>query len=361
MTIAYYIASPSWGGGEQYVYDLALHLRDRYQVTSVFLFPPHSDPAMVHRFQEIGICPPFRYSGKLWRFSRFGAWRLARLLDRLQVDILHLNSRQSYIQAALAKQLTQRPVRIIASQHLVRQAKVTPIWRWAYRRIDTLICTSQCVHHTYLSSLQDPSVFRDIRIVHNSVPIDNADISCSQQTTPPIFFYHGRICQEKGVFEWLQALEQISDLPWQAVIAGSVAAPDKESWENALAHSPIQKRITCLGFRTDIMQLIPRYQIGVIPTLPPEAGGPLALLADMAFGMPVITSDNGSQTEFIRHEENGLLCPPGDITALSRAMRRLLTDRDLATRLGQQARTDFFRQHTYEQFVQTMYNLYTER
>lgn len=360
MTIAYYIASPTWGGGEQYVFDLARSMRRTYGVNLVFIFPPDSDKNMQERFGEWGVCTLFRYGGKGSRFSLWAAWRLAQLLEKYQVDILHLNSRRSYFQAVMAKRFCARPFRLIAAQHLVRRAKNTPLWRWMYRGIDTLICTSHCVHRAYLSPWRENVPFRDIRIIHNSVPFERAIASKRSDKGVPTIFYHGRVCTEKGVFPMIKALEQLQDVPFRCVIAGTVAPEDLDHWNDILSHSPVRDRIECLGFRTDIAELTAKYDIGIIPTIAPEAGGPLALLENMACAMPTVTSDNGSQVEFIRHGENGLLCPPGDVDALAAALRMLLTDRPLAQRMGLQAQKDFFAFHAYDKFLDKMYKLYSE-
>lgn len=358
MTIVYYIASPTWGGGEQYVFDLARQMQQHYGIRPVFIFPPHSDPAMVSRFSEIGECPIFRYTGKLFRFSPWAARQLARLLECYQADVLHINSRRSYFQAAMAKHFAQRPIRLIAVQHLVRRAKNTPLWRWAYRQIDTLICVSQCVRKAYLAPFADNNPFGDVQVIHNSVPIPSSNRIAEQKVTIPTIFYHGRICREKGIFQLLQTLEHIT-LPFRMVIAGSVAKQDAELWERHFIQSPIRDRLDYIGFRTDITDLLPQYQIGVIPTLIPEAGGPLSLLENMACGIPTVTSDNGSQCEFIRNGENGILCPPDNQDAWLKALESLLSDAQLRLTMGQQAQQDFYALHQYQLFLKQMHTLYT--
>lgn len=359
MTIAYYIASPTWGGGEQYVYDLARNMKQAYGITPIFLFPENSDPTMVARFEAVGACPTFRYTGKVWRFSPWAGKQLAHLLDQYEVDILHLNSRQSYFLGAWAKRATKKPLRLIAAQHLVRQAKNTCLWRWAYQHIDTLICTSECVQRHYLCGLP-ATTFKNVVMVHNSVPMTKQELPTRKTGTPTIF-YHGRICREKGVFELMKCLEQVQDLSFRLALAGSVDKREQKEWDEVLQASPIRERIDCLGFRTDIAQLIPQFTIGVIPTIVPEAGGPLALLENMALGLPTISSDNGSQPEFIRDGQNGVLCPPEDSDAWSKAIRQLLSDPNKAAKMAEEAQKDFFRRYSYEQFLQQMIQIYQTR
>ena len=68
-------------------------------------------------------------------------------------------------------------------------------------------------------------------------------------------------------------------------------------------------------------------------------GIPNALLEAMALGIPCISTDCpcGGPADLIADGENGLLIPMGDPVALETAMRRVLSDPDLASRLSEGA------------------------
>jgi glycosyltransferase involved in cell wall biosynthesis len=63
-----------------------------------------------------------------------------------------------------------------------------------------------------------------------------------------------------------------------------------------------------------------------------------ALLEYMACGRPVVATAVGATPELIEPGVHGLLVPPGDVDALTGALRRLLDDPVLAARLGAAAR-----------------------
>ena len=58
--------------------------------------------------------------------------------------------------------------------------------------------------------------------------------------------------------------------------------------------------------------------------------GPEAL----AHSLPLVGFDVGGVREYLIDGENGILVPEGDIEAFAGALSRLLSDRDLARRLG---------------------------
>lgn len=65
---------------------------------------------------------------------------------------------------------------------------------------------------------------------------------------------------------------------------------------------------------------------------------PVVLGEAMAAGLPVVTTNVGSNGETVRHGEHGFLIPPGDATALEAVLRRLVDDAGLRQAMGTAAR-----------------------
>jgi glycosyltransferase involved in cell wall biosynthesis len=90
----------------------------------------------------------------------------------------------------------------------------------------------------------------------------------------------------------------------------------------------------------------------VVPSVPTrDFQEPWGLVVNEAFnqGVPVIATDAVGAVAggLVRHEENGLVVPAGDATALASALRRLHDEPELRARLGSAAR-DAVRAHTHE-------------
>jgi glycosyltransferase involved in cell wall biosynthesis len=58
----------------------------------------------------------------------------------------------------------------------------------------------------------------------------------------------------------------------------------------------------------------------------------------MAHGRPVVAAAVGGLLDLVADEETGLLVPPRDVPALRAALKRLLADDELRSRLGANAR-----------------------
>jgi glycosyltransferase involved in cell wall biosynthesis len=93
--------------------------------------------------------------------------------------------------------------------------------------------------------------------------------------------------------------------------------------------------------RLDPPQVASRLDEATVLVLPSLSEGFGRVIVE-AFtrGRPVIASAVGAIPDMVVTDRNGILVPPGDVSALSRAILRLLRDRELAVRLGETALLD---------------------
>ena len=85
----------------------------------------------------------------------------------------------------------------------------------------------------------------------------------------------------------------------------------------------------------------------------------MSVLEAMAAGLPVVASDVGGISELVVDGETGLLVPPGDAPALTRALAWLLEDRARRRRLGDAARARVVRDFSLDAFRQAHLDLYS--
>lgn len=83
----------------------------------------------------------------------------------------------------------------------------------------------------------------------------------------------------------------------------------------------------------------------------------IVLLEAWQQGKPVVTADVGGPAALVRHEETGLLVPFDDPSALSAALKRILTDADLAARLGAAGRQTVKTGYTWDKCYDVFYQI----
>jgi len=137
---------------------------------------------------------------------------------------------------------------------------------------------------------------------------------------PPHVLYVGRLSEEKGVPELLEATQGIP-----RVIVGD--GPLRDGIPEAIGFVP----------RSELGSYYERASIVVCPSRR-EGYGVVAREA-MAYGRPVVASAVGGLLEAVEDGVTGVLVPPGDAKALRAALEHLLGDASERRRLGAEART----------------------
>ena len=127
------------------------------------------------------------------------------------------------------------------------------------------------------------------------------------------------------------ALSHLRHLPWTLDIVGDGDARD----EVERLFAPVAPRVRLHGRidgKADLKALYEAADLFVWPAVN-EAYG-MVLLEAQAFGCPVVAGAYGGVASVVKHEETGLLTPPGDIAAFTEAVSRALQDREGLRRLG---------------------------
>jgi len=120
-------------------------------------------------------------------------------------------------------------------------------------------------------------------------------------------------------------------------------------------------RFTGLVPHAEVPRLMAAADVAVAPYPPLRHDlwlSPLKLFEYMASGVAVIASDVGQLAEVMRDGSNGLMVPPGDTSAMVAALRRLIDDAALRSRLGEQARKDAVQKHSWETYISRLEHLF---
>jgi glycosyltransferase involved in cell wall biosynthesis len=145
--------------------------------------------------------------------------------------------------------------------------------------------------------------------------------------------FAGRFERQKGVYVLASALEKVmTEAPsvrglW---VGSGEAAPEIDA---ILAASPHAGRHVRQPWSDDIVSCFAAMDILAFPSIRRESFGRVAA-EGQACGLPVVASRVGGIPETMLENESGLLVPPSDIPAWSRAILRLATDASLRARMG---------------------------
>ncbi|MCA9065154.1 MAG: glycosyltransferase, partial [Planctomycetaceae bacterium] len=312
---------------------------------------------------------PVEVLGKRFRFDPLTWLRLRGRLHRLRPDVV-----QSYLFAANTyvrlPGVTPSATRIIVSERCVDTWKSgwqLSLDRRLAGRMQAMTANSMSVSDFY----QSLGVSRPLlHVIPNGLPIPDAEESVRNQRRQRlrkeaglephhrIVGFAGRLAGQKRLEDLIwafQLLHQAVDHT-RLVLIGS--GPERDALARFAANMHCRDKVVFLGHREDAQELIGGMDAFALPS--EFEGMSNSLMEAMALGLPVVASNIPANSELVTHEETGLTYPLGNSPELTRALRRVLEDSELAGRLGHTARKLMETQHNVALMVQRHQQLYAE-
>ncbi len=197
----------------------------------------------------------------------------------------------------------------------------------ARRVVDKFIAVSDSVaRHTELAETGVA-----FEVIPNFVPDDVAshsvigDPALAALPAGGYILFVGDLMRLKGVDVLLDSYARLERAPPLVLIGRRCADTPPELPDN----------VHVFGIRPHaaIMEAWRGCLFGVLPSVGPEACATVVMEA-MASGKPVIATDIGGMPDLVDSGETGLLVPPGDAPALTRAIQSLLDDTGTAAKMG---------------------------
>ncbi|MDR1056235.1 MAG: glycosyltransferase family 4 protein [Prevotellaceae bacterium] len=356
-TILQIFASRGWGGGEQYVYDLSKRLIE--QGNNV-IFSGKKCSVIEKKIASLGNYFALPLKGIIDLYSPF---KLCRIIEKYNVDIVHIHQFKDAFTTMFANILLKRKVKVALTRHLVKKGKTNWLYGYAYRSVDKIIFVSELAKNVFLST--KPHVnSQKILVIHNSIPSKTSQtervdyrkkFNIGEQNI--VLAFVGRLDKEKGLDVLFEALNLSINKNFILLVAGIGSEQYKSHLVQLLSQSELNDKVIFLDFIENVAELVQQVDIGIMPSIYPESFG-LVVLEYMRGRKPVITSDNGAQSEYIQNNRTGILVPPNDAARLASEIDKLMLDENLRNSIGTSAREYFTENLSYDMFFTKILDVY---
>ena len=325
---------------------------------------------------------------------------VAKLIRRLNVELVHTNSLKSDIIGGLAARLCRKLVIWHVRDRIDDDYLPGPVvhaFRILTKFIPTWViansgATLNTLRRRSRSSAAIPSgiafdskedlVWREsgtiggrtgVRVVHDgtiAAPQSSAALPTPQEDPqplragPPCVALVGRITRWKGQHVFLQAAawthRRFPEVRFQIVGAALFDEKEYEAEIHALALKlGTQGYVEFLGFRANIPQYMAGIDLLVHASTTGEPFGQV-LIEAMSLGKPVVATNGGGVPEIVVHGETGLLVPMDDGVAMAEAICQILADPQAAARMGERGRQRVGEQFTIGHTVQKVQKVYDQ-
>jgi glycosyltransferase involved in cell wall biosynthesis len=352
-------SSRGWGGQEVRVFVELEWMRARGHWVAL---AAHPDSAIARHAKEAGMRFYSLNTHKVW--LPFEIIRLAVWLLWNRIDVVNTHSSNDGWLAGLAARLAVRPI-LIRSRH-IEVDYPNRFWSGlAFRFLPRhILTTSQRIADRLVAEL-DVSPERvtcistgiDLTRFHPGVT-GTLRQELGLASDVALVGMISVLRSWKGHATFLDAgaelLENVSR-PIHFIIAGD--GPGRDELAAKIANAPWKSRVTLLGHRADVPNVLASLDVLVLPSFAHE-GIPQIILQAQAMARAVVATTVGGIPEVVEDGVTGLLVPPRDPAALAEKIRTVLDDADLRKRLGQAARANIEQHHSLDAMGERLLGLY---
>ena len=319
-----------WRGGERQAFWLAERLARQGHRSLLAVRPGEPLEA---RAAQAGIATvslsPFA------EMDIMAALSLRRAIVRENADIVHAHTGHAVALAALATIGTRASM--VLTRRVSFPLKRNPASLWKYSRADAMIAVCQATADALVKSGIESA---RITVAYSGVDLTRVISPASAETLSslgvkpdaPLVVMVAALVGHKDPLTFVRAMDvarrTVPTIQGLMVGEGNLRA----DVEREIAKLGLGDCVHLAGYRTDADSLMSVADVVALSSSDDGIGG--VVIDAMSFGKPVAATAAGGIPEAIINGETGLLVAVGDASALGSAIARLITDHELAQRMG---------------------------
>jgi glycosyltransferase involved in cell wall biosynthesis len=273
------------------------------------------------------------------------AWRLARVVKRLEPDVIHAHDPHGIAMASLALSFgapsaakNGRLPGLVASRRVDFHLKGNSLSRWKHRQVDCFIAASEAIRRILLGdgvpAGRTITVHEGIDVDHVlGAPAVNVHEAFWLPRHAPVVGSVAALVPHKGQRHLIEAAQlvvrEVPDARFVILGEGEL----REQLERQVRDHHLEKHVFLPGFRTDVLGCIKGFDVFAMSSVSEGLG--TSLLDAMACSKPIVATSVGGIPEVVVDGDNGLLVAPRDHAAMAGAIVRVLTDAGLRRRMGE--------------------------
>jgi glycosyltransferase involved in cell wall biosynthesis len=301
-----------------------------------------------------------RRAGLDWRLVP----RLAGLLRRQRVDLLHAHQYTPFFYAVTARLLAGRPP-VLFTEHgrhfpdYPRRKRMLAN-RLLLGRRDRVVGVGRAVARALVDNEGFPParvgiVYNGIDLGAEDIPVDRAAVRAEMGVSPDDFviIQVARLDYLKDHATAVRALQRLAPQQPYALLLLVGEGPEEDKVRAEVQQRGQSERVRFLGLRKDVPRLLAASDLFLLTSI--SEGIPLTVIEAMNAGLPVVATRVGGLGEVVEEGVTGVLAPAGDDAELARLIGKLAENetlrRDMGERGRQRARVLFSEKRMHQEYA----------
>ncbi len=357
MKILHISSALSWRGGEQQLFNLCTTLNS-VNVNQIVACP--FDSILYKRITQKNI-PTYGFKKRSGLLLGL-ALKLNKLCKNNDIDIIHVHDSHAHTAAYLAailgnntKIVVSRRVDFSIGKHFLSK------YKYNHKNIKKIICVSDAIKNVMKTAVKNKNVLCTIHsgINMNRFPSHNKTYKlhqiCHYSKEHIVIGNTSALADHKDYFTYIDTaeliLKEVSEARFVIIGGGN----QKEEIQNYITDKNLQNYITLLGYRSDVPDLLPDFDIFLITSKTEGLG--TSILDAFACKVPVVATKAGGIPEIVINNQTGMLASVGNATELAENVIKILNNNELRKILTTNA-FDSLSGYTVEKMSQATLNVY---
>jgi glycosyltransferase involved in cell wall biosynthesis/nucleoside-diphosphate-sugar epimerase len=356
--LAYVITKAELGGAQGHVHDLIKSLYNDYQIHLIV----GSLGWLADKCDELGVS--VHHLPTLTRSINFikdvtAVKELVQTIENIKPNLIHAHSGKPGIIARLAGKICNVPVVFTAhgwgfdpNAPKLRRNIALAAEKLLAKFATKIICVSESDRQLAI----DLGVVEAERAVtiHNGIDTGvELPVAAAKAKSTQLIMVARFNKQQKDQTTLMKAIQQV-DRDINVLFVGT--GPDFEEIKNTAKELDILSKVSFLGDRLDVPQLLAQSQIFVLSTH--YEGLPISILEAMRAGLPIIATNVNGIPEQVVDGKTGLLVERQDVAGLAAAITTLVDNPILCQKMGYEGIEKLQRDFTIDEMVASTKALY---
>jgi len=360
INLLYLIPNLNVGGAEELLLGIARRFnRSHYKVAVACLW---DKGPIAERMESMGV--EVYLLGMFTRMDFTVIFRLAKLMQSLQTDVLHSHLFPANTIGRLAARIVKVPV-VISTEHNI------DVWKTFFHKLidkilakftDRIITVSDAVRDFYI---KEEGISADKYLtIHNGVDLERfnfiPDVVKKRKElgfkNEPVVGMFGRLVPQKTPQYFIEAASRIAGEIPEARFLVVGDGPLRKMLEERCNKLDIKDKVIFTGLRKDVLEIM--AAIDVVSLSSSREGLSIVVLEAMALSKPVVATRVGGNPETIIDGRTGFLVEPNSPQQLADKIIILLRDRNRAEEMGRKGRERVEEEFNIDRTVKSTANLY---
>ena len=359
-------SSLEMGGIETLLLELCRHLRlDPGYDPEVCVF--QDEGVLKKEFESIDV--PVHVVQKRYGRDFFLPWRVRQLIKKESYDIVHVHNQMSWLYGGIGAILAGKP--LVYTEHTSldkfqpsQQKKLKRVLSWIGKKTRQVTTVAKHLIPSLVHDLGIPE--KRIRNIYNGIDPTPYQVQIDREKKlkelglPPESLVIGIVAsltEAKDHVTLLKAFVKVLAAVPSAELLIVGEGPLESDVRSTMVSLGIESHVHLLGVRRDIPALLQLFDVFTLSSL--IEGLPISLLEAMASACPVVATRIPGVDELV-NEASGILVPPSSPDEQAVALVSILTQKELAQRLGEGGRQRILDEFSFKNMIQAYMDCYDD-